>query len=362
MNKSAVCIDARMVDASGIGTYLRGLLSGIAELQASDLEITLLGDPARLPAGPWAVLPTKTRIYSVQEQAAIPALFRKSNAALLHSPHYNMSWALARKTVVTVHDLIHLKFPQFFSSLPQRTYAHLFFNRIVPKALRILTVSNHSKQDLVTHLGISADRVTVTYPAVSDLFHPLESSLTRQTLNRLQLPATFWLYVGNIKETKNVPFLVRCYRRFVSSHPDTPPLVIVGRNFMPSFESVLRNTPNIIWLNELDSQLLPALYAASYCFLFPSLYEGFGLPPLEAMACGTPVLVSNRASLPEVVGNAALLFEPEEEDSLISAMSRIHDDPELRTALAARGCERAREFSWVRMADQTLNVYRACLS
>jgi len=362
MNTPMVVIDARMARSSGIGTYLQGLLGAIKKMPSVPFRLSLLGDPSRLPAGPWSVEALSASIYSIREQIELPIACHRLKAALLHSPHYNMSWIEASRSVVTVHDLLHLKFPEFWPSAAARFYSRFFFHHVVPKARAILTVSENTKRDLMDMLSIPESRITVTYPAVDHDRFGQCSADNEADFNRLNLPRDYLLFIGNLKEFKNVPRLVEAYRQVRHRRPDSPDLVLAGRNFIPGFERELAKTPGIRWIGEVQTALLPCLYRHALFFIFPSLYEGFGLPPLEAMASGTPVLCSNTASLPEVVGNAALLVDPKSTEALAEGIETLIQNSALRSELSTKGMAQARLFSWDRMAAQTLEVYRRCLS
>ena len=361
MTPFRIAIDARMINASGIGTYLQGLLEGIQSQSRPDFSFKLLGDLKRLPSGPWTTRAACSKIYSLAEQLEIPWAARGEKATLVHAPHYNMPCLLASRTVVTVHDVIHLKFPQYWPSVAARAYARFFFSRVIPKARVILTVSENTKRDLVEMLAIPAERIIVTYPAISHVrFQSPDPGLLPE-FEALSLPHPYLLYVGNLKQFKNVERLVNVHQRLWASKK-VPPLVLVGRNFILGFDRRLAQAEGIRWLGEVRPALLPWLYKQALAFLFPSLYEGFGLPPLEAMASGTPVLCSNRASLPEVVGDAALMIDPENIEEMAAALGRLVEDDALRKGLAAKGLMQAQRFSWDQMAERTLRVYRDCLS
>jgi len=362
MKESGIAIDARMYQSSGIGTYLRGLIQGLQNLDTTEFPIRLLGNPAILPQSGWPIANAHSSIYSVREQFEIPYKLHKTKTKWLHSVHYNMPLLNPSHTVVTVHDLIHLKFPQYWPSPIARAYAHFFFFHIIPRAGAILTVSEHTKRDLIELLAIPAERITVTYNAVDHNRFATRDAQGRSALDRMGLPKDYFLYIGNLKEFKNVQRLVESYKQLKAQRRDIPSLVMVGRNFIPGFESLLSDTSGVQWIGEIDHERLPALYQHAMAFLFPSLYEGFGLPPLEAMASGTPVMCSNRASLPEVVGDAALMVDPENSEAMMAAMTRLIDDASLRSELSAKGLKRAATFSWDRLAAQTLAVYKRCLS
>jgi glycosyltransferase involved in cell wall biosynthesis len=362
MNSPSLCFDARMAHASGIGTYIQGLLSELPGHLLPDWKISVIHEKNANLSGHWTSLPVSTKIYSVGEQAMIPWVFRKSSANLLHVPHYNFPVLETKHCIVTVHDLIHLKFPEFLPSRAAYAYAWIFFHQFIPKVRAILTVSEHTKKDLVEIAHIPEQRITVTPPGVPWGYHPLTSSDYLPALESLGLRKGYFLYVGNLKEFKNVPRLLQAFRQLKRIRSDAPPLVVVGQNFIRGFDQELRRTESVYWFPGLKRSLLPQIYAGALALIFPSLYEGFGLPPLEAMACGTPVICSNRASLPEVVGEAALLIDPLSLDSLTNAMRRISEDPTLARQLGQKGIERSALFSWKETAEKTADVYEQCLS
>jgi len=338
MVKLKVALDTRMKTYSGIGTYTRGLIQGMKEFQDEIEFIELQGS---------------SNIYSISEQIETTMLFRQSNASLLHVPHYNLPWIETKKSIVTVHDLIHLLFPEYFPSIPARAYANLFLKIIVPRTRHILTVSEHTKKDMIQHLQLPESKITVIPLAPDVCFTPSTSPPQVLTDQR-----PYFLYIGNIKEFKNTPFLLKAFSTFRKINGETIDLVLVGKNFIPTMTEALTHQPGVRWLNYVPLNDLPDLYRGATAFIFPSLYEGFGLPPLEAMACGTPVITSNRASLPEVMGDAALFIDPEQEESLVSAMIKIVTTPLLRKQMVEKGLQRASLFSWKKTAEKTLNIYK----
>lgn len=351
-----VAIDARMVEASGIGSYVRGLLSGLPEEAGGTDRFVAIGSPELLRSWSIPVISATAPIYGLREQWQVARAFARSRAPLLFVPHYNVPVRAVTRSLVTVHDLIHLKFPQFLPSRLALTYARFLLGEVVPRARAILTVSENSKRDLVEMLGIPAAKITVTYSAAGEGFRPRTDDEVRPVLERWGLDPGYLLYVGNLKEFKNVPFLVDAYAELRGTTADLPPLVLVGRNFIPGFDARLRTAPGVIWLSAVRSEDLPFLYCGATAFLYPSLYEGFGLPPLEAMASGTPVICSNRGSLPEVVGEAVILFDPESRSELGAAVERILRDQGLRERLRGAGLDRAGIFNWKRTAGLTWRV------
>jgi alpha-1,3-rhamnosyl/mannosyltransferase len=360
MTAQKILFDARMARASGIGTYTRGLMNALAR-RPENLEYCAIVSAVEPVLTPWPSFPVKAGMYSMAEQIQVPRAFRASRAALLHSPHYNVPVSAVRRCVVTVHDLIHLKFPQFLPSLAARLYANAMFRWVIPKARAILTVSEHTRKDLIETLKIPPEKITVTPPGVTEGFQRISPEIVQPILRSLEFPESYFLYVGNLKEFKNVPMLLEVFGRFQERHPDGPRLVMVGRNLIDGFDRRIQQAKGVHWLPSLAGEILPKIYSGALAFLFPSLYEGFGLPPLEAMACGAPVICSNRASLPEVVGEAAIFIDPERPDSLLHAMEQIAQDSALRQHCIEKGLKQAARFSWDRTAAATVEVYRRCL-
>ena len=267
--------------------------------------------------------------------------------------------------VVTIYDLTALLFPECHTAgtreLQLRKYR---FAR--EEAGVVVAISAATKRDVVAHLGIPTQRVRVVYGGVSPAFRPLENcEVLEQALALLGLvPGGYILHVGTIEPRKNLVRLVGAYhrmRKMVSSPP--PKLVLAGPpgwRSRPVFEriEVLGLEREVLFLGRVPAGVFPALYNGAVVFVYPSLYEGFGLPPLEAMACGLPVVVSNVSSLPEVVGDAGVLVDPTDTQALAVALACLLGDVERRIVLSARGLARASLFSWQRAARETLAVYR----
>jgi glycosyltransferase involved in cell wall biosynthesis len=362
MKRRVIAVDIRMIKASGIGTYLRGLLHALKEKLADNEELAFVANAQDALSASTRSAAAAGGIYSLREQWTVPRACRELSADLLHSPHYNIPLLMTGRCVVTVHDLIHLKFPQFLRSSLEKAYAHFFFKQVIPRTRAILTVSEHTKRDLMEILHIPGSKITVASPGVPERFKPQSAEAVDRVLKSTGLQKGYFLFVGNFKEFKNVRFLVETYQLLTKKLPGCPPLVLIGRNFMPGFEALLSSIPSIRWLRDVPTEDLPALYSGALALVFPSLYEGFGFPPLEAMACGTCVITAGSASLPEVVGDAGLTIDPTNRDSLLEAMTRLLYSPDLQTDLRQRGLQRASLFSWDALAEKTMAVYRQCLN
>jgi len=265
--------------------------------------------------------------------------------------------------VVTIHDCIHLMFPQYLPSRAAYAYARATMWSAAKRSACILTVSESSKRDILHFFNVPADKVVVIYNAIDERFSipPSEDDVAR-VRERYQLDQRFVLYVGNIKPHKNLVRLIEAFDELRGRFDDLK-LLIIGDEIskLPALRrAVHRNKLHkfVRFLGYLKDDTLTVLYRLASVFVFPSLYEGFGLPPLEAMASGTPVVTSNVSSLPEVTGDAAVLVDPYDVDSIADGMRRILDDPRLAEELRIKGLKRAREFSWERSVEKTQRVYR----
>ena len=358
-------IDARMIRHTGIGTYVRGLLGAWKDRPREEMPL-LFGDPdlCRQNAPGFETVSFKAPIYSLQEQAAYPFLLKKCR--LWHAPHYNVPlWKPAGvRLVVTIHDLIHWIFrKQFFSPL-QAGYAQTMLKRAVASADHILTVSENTKRDLTEHFNADPARITVTYEAVAPVFSPAADpdgcSAVKQ---KYGLPGTYFLYVGSLKPHKNVLWLIRAFRKLREERKIQAALVLAGRkdrHYPKGYEELasFQDGGGLFHRPSISDQDLPVLYQGALALVHPSIYEGFGLTLLEAMACGTPVAAFRVASIPEVTGSAACLLEPSEEKSLAQALLRLEEDAAYRRALREAGLRQAAKFSWQKTAEQTWEVYR----
>ena len=286
---------------------------------------------------------------------------------LLHSPVNIQPVFLPCRGVVTVTDLSFMIFPQAFLGA-QRFYQRLFTRLSVRRASRVVAISVSTAQDLTRFFAAPADRISVIYPGVDAVYRPIREQAGMAGFRRLHgLPERFILFVGTLEPRKNLLTLLAAYTEFRRRTASQYKLVLGGGKgwlYQSLFAAVeqLGLQDDVILPGFIPEDELPLWYNAAEVFVYPSLYEGFGLPPLEAMACGTPVIVSNASSLPEVVGDAGVLVDPHNVDEWVAALCRLCDDPDGRAELSSRGLERAREFSWTRMAQETVRVYRHVLS
>jgi len=359
-------IDARLYyyQPAGIGLYTKRLLEALAALDDANLYVVLQSRKensalVRAPnLQPW---PLWTPPHHRLEQVTLPLELARLSLDLLHSPDFIPPFRWRGPVVITVMDLAFLRYPYLLTTDSLRYYGQI--QRAVRRAQAILAISHSTRQDLIDLLAVPPEKVTVTHLAAGPEFQPVTEAdrlaAVRQTYG---LPQDFVLFVGTIEPRKNLKTLLQAWTLLPGdlSHYR---LVIAGRKGW-LHEEVFR-LMNSLHLNDavrfigaVRPEDLPALYSAARLFVLPSLYEGFGLPVLEAMACGTPVVCSNTSSLPEVAGDAALLVSPDDPVAMAQAIAQALTDETLRAQLVERGLKRAAAFSWSITARQTLEVYR----
>jgi glycosyltransferase involved in cell wall biosynthesis len=298
------------------------------------------------------------------EQLALPRQLAASQPDLLHGLAYALPAAWAGPSVVTIYDLSFLRphYPQAFKTA-NRLYLTATTRAAVRRARRVLTISEHARRDIVGLLKVPEQRVDVTYPAVEERYRLVPpETLIAFKLER-GLPEAFVFALGTLEPRKNLVGLLHAYARL---RRPRPPLYVAGGSgwrVSPIFDTVqqLGLADDVHFLGFVPENELPLWYNAARLFAFPSLYEGFGLPVLEAMACGTPVISSTAASLPEVAGSAAILVPPEDTSKLANQMQRVLDDPQLCMEMRAAGRIQASRFSWRTMTDQTVASYERAI-
>lgn len=363
-----VAIDARKINDFCVGTYIRNLLHWLSRLdkETEYLLICRRSDCERLEAlGPnFRPLPNRSKNYSIAEQLSVPFHLMRAGVDVFHAPHYVLPALTPCRAIVTIHDCIHLMFPEYLPGRLAHLYARTAYWVATNRAARVLTVSESSKRDILKYCPMSPDRVDVIYNAIDNRFNetPAPEQLT-SVRERYQLHHRFLLYSGNVKPHKNLERLIDAFARLRQQGSDDVKLLISGSEI--SRYATLRRAvhrynlhKHVRFLGFLSTDTLAALYHLADAFVFPSLYEGFGLPPLEAMASGTPVLTSNVSSLPEVVGDAALLIDPHDPESIADGMQQILSDTALRERLIGLGRIRASRFSWESSVRRVLATYR----
>lgn len=347
-----LCIDARMALSSGIGTCIRNL---VPYFNQPPFRIILLVDQI---GRDWCQdieqIQFSAPIYSIQEQILFPIKIPRCD--LFWSPHYNVPILpiRAKKRVVTIHDACHLALSHLLS-WPEKFYAKFMMHRAMHRSDIVITDSEFSKNELLRLLGEPQKKLSVIPAAVDHKrFKRVGDAMQQQLLRcKYNLPEKFILYVGNVKPHKNLSGLLEAFSGVSLSWG----LVIIGKRKELRHSSKTFDQKKVLFLENVPDDDLPGLYSLAEVFVLPSFYEGFGLPPLEAMSCGCPTIVSNEGSLPEVCGDASLFVDPYDVNEIQHAIERLASDSQLRSQLIQQGFKRVKRFSW----SDSAHLYKDCL-
>ena len=359
-----IVLDARMINHSGIGTYSRNLINAIKKF-----PLSLLGDEKLLKhysdEEAIKIIPAKSDIYSIKEQLELPVKIPRCDVFI--SPHYNIPIApiKAKKRIVIIHDVYHLEFYDTLS-LQQKLYAKFVINSAVNLSDVIVTVSEFSKSEILKHTNARERKIKIINFGINPekFLQKINDEKLADVKQKFNLPEKFFLFVGNIKPHKNLFRLLEAFKLFLEKNNDYK-LVIVGskeglRTADNSLNELLNNNEKlrsgVLFTGYVDNDELPLLYKLSYALVFPSLYEGFGIPPIEAMICGCPVISSNAASLPEACGDAALYIDPQNKNDISGKMLSIASDKELRESYIKKGYENVKRFSLERFTESWNNI------
>lgn len=357
-----ITIDARWLNTSGMGTYLRNTLPGVIEA-FPDIEFCLLGGKSVLAAleglnrNNVRMVEAKAPMYSLSEQLELKRIIPKETR-LFWATHYNIPLLYRGKMLVTVYDLFHWAMPDMVGGLHKRLYAKIMFRAVRRRAAAIITISRFTKDELIRFTGEGKQPIYPIHLGVADAWFHIPPS-ARPYTNK------YILYVGNVKPHKNLSALVKAFGSICDKIPHD--LVIVGKKegFITGDEIVANEAARlgsrVQFTGYVDDEKLRQYFAHAEALVFPSLYEGFGLPPLEAMAAGCPVLVSTAASLPEVCGDAVCYCDPYRTEDVASKLLELLTDEYLREEFRRKGYERARTFTWERCVSQTCDVIRGLL-
>ena len=362
-------IDARLTHyrVGGTSRYITALISAFEQLE-SPHDITLLQSrkSSKSLSERFRSVAVWTPPHHRLERAALSVELLRHRLDLLHSPDFIAPIRGGKRHIITVHDLSFIRFPEYFTA-DSRRYYNGQIAASVQHADHILAVSQATKRDLIDILDVPTEMITVQLHGVDQHFKPLAPSHSVNTIQSLDLPQSYFLFVGTLEPRKNLVGLARAYRDLKLELPDAPKLVLAGRpgwhfeQLMADLSAVGMDDEIVINYGVEDSQL-PALYNHAVALLTPSFYEGFGLPALEAMACGTVPIVSRVASLPEIVGDVGLLVDPHDSATLSAAMKKALTDSEWRAQQSSAALKRAAGFRWLDTARSVLDCYDAVLN
>jgi glycosyltransferase involved in cell wall biosynthesis len=360
--------DARAVALrGGIGTYTRNLLKQFADYGLETVVFCEDRAKSTIPqAESFTLVSANMDIFAPHGRPAFRALVKASKVDLLHVPSPWAPIPVPAPLVTTVHDVGPFLYPGTLSPLLRLRWRRQF-NRSVEESHRVICVSQILYSALGVYAGVDQTKVRVIHNGVSARFGPqTDAKALLAARTRHSLPERFAFWAGDFRPEKNLIFLIQAWARLRGRLADLPALVLAGEK-RADYHKVLKEVAKqglegqVLFPGFIPDDDLPAVYSAATVFVFPSLYEGFGLPPLEAMACGTPCVVSNSSSLPEVTGSAALLFNPTSLDGFEDCVLRVLTDPELSGSLRAAGLRQSALFPWSRAAEDTIRVYREAL-
>lgn len=342
-------------------------IPGIPSFQSKyhHLSIKKLKKTLKLPVASWAL---NLVWFMVQEQISVIPELKRHNLDVYHSlQQLDLPCGVnGCQTVVTVHDMTYALFPHFFLQNRMSRWVYQIRVRTIKKASKIIADSENTKEDLVRLLQISKDKIEVIPLGVEPKFHPVQGLDKIEAIKKkYNISEGYVFHVGGFSPTKNLHRLLLAFKRLVRAHRKDVTLVIAGNTgSMSPYEKRVRRDieelqlgKKVVIANAVCDDDLVLLYNGATLFVYPSLYEGFGLPPLEAMACGTPVIASTSSSLPELIGDAGILVDPYGVDEITSAMLKVLSDSDLRSKMISRGIGKSNPFSWENTAQKTLAVY-----
>lgn len=361
-----VAIDAHVVGRRGTGneTYIVNLANALAA--RSDIEPLVFVDGDAVWPGPGEppLYRLRTRTPLARIPIELPIAVRRAGVAALHVQYIAPPFA-GLPVVTSIHDLSFEDVPGLFRRLTELRLK-TFVRRSARQSASVVTISEFTKARLIHHYGLDPDRIFVTPLAVTGRWKPLDSEECARRLHGLDLTSPFVLAVGNLHPRKNLPRLIRAVAAVRRASLDDLRLVLVGQRGWRAekVDSAVAAVDGGAWVRFagfVDDDTLQALYATARVVAYPSLYEGFGLPVLEALACGAVVVASNAAAIPEAAGSAAVLVDPTRDQAIVEGLLRATTDESLRTQLATAGPRHAAEFTWERCAEQTVAAYRAAI-
>ena len=360
-----ITIDVRFLNSSGIGTYLRHLIPGVVT-RFPDTTISLLGNPAIISeidglanAPNVVVVPAFAKMYSIQEQIDYVRLIPRATK-LYFATHYTVPLFYRGKMLATIYDLFHLAMPQLVGGIHKSLYANLMFNAVRQKASSIITISHFTKSELLRLTGPQGKQpITPIHLGVNNSWFDIPRMATPH-------PRPYLLFVGNIKPHKNLGTLIKAFSLIANQFEHD--LVLVGQKegFITADTGldflVKELEDRVQFTGRVEQTKLQQYFSHATCLIFPSLYEGFGLPPLEAMAAGCPVICSDAGPMPEVCGDAVLYFDPKNIEQLAEKLEMVLSNDSLRNDLISRGSLHVQSFTWDRCIDQTSQVIHSLLN
>lgn len=367
-------IDARMYSTSftGIGRYVYELVKHLTQIDKKNEYVLFMNKPEYDDFQPSNKRVSKVLVnakhYSLKEQTRFLRKIRRKKIDLMHFTHFNAPVLYRGKSVVTIHDLTLSFFPgKKMNSWSHRKAYEFVLNRAVKHATRIVCVSGHTKKDLLDVTGVDSAKTEIIYEGVDEQFKPRpDKEAIKDMIKKYGITRDYMLYTGVWRSHKNVVNLIKSFA-LLKEDGFEPQLVITGEEdpYYPEVKRTVKELGlehDVIFPGMVPEDELVALYQAAHIYSFPSLYEGFGLPPLEAMRCGTPVAAASSSCIPEICGEGnAVYFDPLDPEDMANQIRKLWHNDELRKEVRERGLRHSKKFSWEKMAKETLEVYKEAL-
>lgn len=360
-------IDARFVQGqnTGVTNYILHLLEGLSRLDKINSYSIFLSNPSyngRVPKVNNFNLRVNTINSLIWKNVWLPKQVRKLKIDVLHFPAYTASFLNPGSYIVTVPDVIHRVEPGWFST-KELFLLDIPIKSAIKKAKHIIAISECTKRDIIKYYNVPEEKISVTLLAANESFRPIKDiSLIEHVKNKYGIDSDFILNVGVLFKRRNLPRLLEAFAKLKQNRPIKHKLVIAGPGKayfdLNAYIKKYNLGTNVIYLGYVEQKDMPVLYNAASFFIYPSLYEGFGLPVLEAMSCGKAVITSNVSSLPEVIGDAGITVNPYKGEELYEAMLELAGNIELREQLGSLALQRSNIFSWDKMTEQTLEIYK----
>ena len=366
-------IDARSLSiGGGVRYYILNLITNLTLIDRQNQYFIyydnekFLGTFKKYPNINERVIKLKSRlIIPYRDQILLKRAIKKDNIDIIHGTKSVAPFFSKAKSVITFLDLTPILYPNEF-----KFFDRIYWNFILPYAVKyvdhIISISENTKKDLVENFKVESDKISVVLLGVSKKYHPIKNTeVLQKTKQNYNLPPNFILYVGTYRPRKNIESIIKAFYKF-KRNDNNYKLVLCGKklykeNIIIQLVKELKLTNDVFHLGYIKDDDLPVLYNLADLFVYPSFYEGFGLPVIEAMACGTPVIASNTASLPEVVGAAGIIINPRDIDSLTNAIYKVLHSKSIQDKMIINGITQAKKFSWKKCARETLEVYKSLL-
>ncbi len=361
-----VGIDIRKYFDYGIGTYLQNLIAGFQQIGGMELIYFASNEVSSSVHGnlQGSIIQNNSPKYSIQELLSLSSSAHNQNLDLYHAPHYTLPLMLNMPSVVTIHDIIHLRMKEYFS-LPQRMYARWMIGHACRNSSAIIVVSEFTKQELICEYRVPERKIHVVYNGVHESFFTVCSDPEKSAFKRKYgITKPYFLYTGSVKPHKNVHVLLKAFARVLRDR--SIQLVMTGEKSALNADLLrhikdYRIHDSLIETGRITEEELRTAYQSAEAVVLPSFYEGFGLSMIEAMASGVPAIGARTSSITEIVGDAGLLFDPNDDDELARHLISVMDDRPMRDTLFLKGKERAAQFTWNECAVKTLKVYEEVL-